>query len=265
MITLKYMKEFLQPKTESKIIEKKKEKIKHKEIAELREPIQELLLQLKEKIDSGEYNLIIGDDASGRIPTLIFERILRNVYREKGFKLPDTIFVAGSGSRRAAIEQEGKTQKLNELFDKYKKGEKTFKSERKENLDKIKALVITDTIETGTSLRPLSNALKQNRIDFDIATIGKWFPLNWQKEREKRLGGKIYWGEGGGAPMIYQRASLSGVFKEPEEVFAKPLKGSSMSFAFGGDEKIQKEIEEARKDARILAEELIGWYKKVGS
>ena len=53
--------------------------IKHAEIAKLREPIKNILEQMRERIDRGEYTLIIGDDASGRIPTWIFylEHILR--------------------------------------------------------------------------------------------------------------------------------------------------------------------------------------------
>ncbi len=273
-------KEIFQPKVEKKVEQKKKEKIKHREIAELREPIQTLLEKLRDKIDNGEYNLIIGDDASGRIPTLIFEKIIRNIYRERGFKSPDTIFIAGSG--QAGIGQEDKTQKLKELFSKYKKGKRILKPERKEDLTKIKALVITDVIQTGKSLQPLGTALKENKIDLDIATVGRWFLSDWQIAYEERLGGKIYSGGELGAPSIYQKSELSGVVKNPKDVFAEPLKEMSKDRPKKAKEylyidynlkemskdrpkkaaEIQQTIQEARKDVKILADELIEWYKK---
>lgn len=60
-----------------------KEDIIYPEISRLYRRIERLLTQLKPEIDKCAYELIIGDDTSGRIPTLIFERVMNTLYREK--------------------------------------------------------------------------------------------------------------------------------------------------------------------------------------
>ena len=275
MITLKYMKEFFQPKIEPKIEEKKKEKIKNKEIAELRKSIQELLLQLREKIDKGEYNLIIGEDASGRIPTLIFERILRSVYREKNYPQPEVRFFAGLhglvDEETLLIDVEltkeimnNKAGKISEYLNKTIK-----KIKRETKIQEPKALVCTEYISTGISLKPLSMALEKEYIDFDIATIGTDLESTDLSRTEEYLNGEIFYGQVE-VPEIfeYEVSGFSGVEKKPWELFSEPIKKRPIKTPLGGIEKparIQKTIQEAREDVRILADELIGWYKKAGS
>jgi len=96
--------------------ETKEEKlIKHPEIAELREPIQNLLEQLRDKIDKGEYGVIIGDDASGRIPALILDNVIKSVYQDKGYTKPKTIFFAGS-KEMMGLGGEGFVKKKEKIF-----------------------------------------------------------------------------------------------------------------------------------------------------
>lgn len=64
-------------------------------IADLRGSMEKLLDQLRPHIEGGEYQLIVGDDASGRIPTLIFRRIIKAIYEEKGYPKPETAFLQG--------------------------------------------------------------------------------------------------------------------------------------------------------------------------
>jgi len=59
-----------------------------------------ILEQARESIDKGEYNILIGDDASGRVPTLIFRRVLQDVYKEKGYDAPKTLFFAPRGHKK---------------------------------------------------------------------------------------------------------------------------------------------------------------------
>ncbi|MFA4873555.1 MAG: hypothetical protein WC659_06555 [Patescibacteria group bacterium] len=56
------------------------------DIKELFKPLQKMILQMKDKIEEGEYTLLIGSDMSGRIPTLIFHRFLSEIYRTKGLE-----------------------------------------------------------------------------------------------------------------------------------------------------------------------------------
>lgn len=48
-----------------------------REIAEIEPAIISLVKQLKEKIESGEYDTLISDDVGGRIPTLVLRKIIK--------------------------------------------------------------------------------------------------------------------------------------------------------------------------------------------
>jgi len=133
------------------------------EIQELEEPLKILLSQLKERIDQGEYQLIIGDDASGRIPTFVFDRFLNKLYVEKGYKTPKTIFIAGS--RYLTIEAGKHKEKkildyLHHVFQKHFQGGLP-----------VRTLIITDTIASGSSLEPIVQSLIRKGALFDVATI----------------------------------------------------------------------------------------------
>ena len=87
-------------------------------VAGLTKPMMNLLAQMKDKIDAGNYGLIVGDDASGRIPTRIFDRILNEVNMEKGHDKIHTRFFAGSGGLTHG-QMEEKTKKIVEHLKKY--------------------------------------------------------------------------------------------------------------------------------------------------
>lgn len=54
-----------------------------------------MIAKMKDKIDQGTYDLIISDEGSGRIPTLIFREIYRSRNPDKKF---ETVFINGSGN-----------------------------------------------------------------------------------------------------------------------------------------------------------------------
>lgn len=51
-----------------------KEKIERM-VSRLEEPIKRIIVQLRTRIDTGEYKVVIGQDASGRLPALILQVI----------------------------------------------------------------------------------------------------------------------------------------------------------------------------------------------
>ncbi|MHB9019616.1 MAG: hypothetical protein ACYC3G_01925 [Minisyncoccota bacterium] len=116
-----------------------------------------LVEKLKENIDKNEYDMLIGDDASGRIPTLVLRGIINERKRrshpelrssESGIK---TRFVAG-GQIDNSKELDTAIQKL--------------RSEAKK-----KVLVVTEFISSGKSINRFSEALQRYNIAFDIAAF----------------------------------------------------------------------------------------------
>lgn len=232
------------------------EDIRNKDVGELRKPIEKLLFEIRSSIDRGEYAMIIGDDASGRIPTLIFDRILKSIYRKKGMKEPQTRFFAGSGSgTKGESIREQKTEAL----------EKHIQNEMAKGRWQVgrgKILIVTDTIVTGNSLLPLADALHHLGIRYDIATIG--FPScddpEQQEEERKELEAKLHATIFAGhewTPSLYEHKEISGVQKNPAELFAKP-RDNKVGYA-GVAQREQMEI--ARRKAFSMANELVRRYE----
>ncbi|MBI5420722.1 MAG: hypothetical protein HZA35_00180 [Parcubacteria group bacterium] len=161
------------------------EHIHYKEIVELEEPIQRLLDQLRPHLEKNEYRLIIGDDASGRIPTLIMRKVM-------------------------------------------------------------------DTIYAG--------------LMFDVATIG-FDSSHEDPDVMKRIynshGIKLFSG-GAGIPSLYYNKELSGVEKQPEDLFAKVQPGHIV-YELEDDDGPGTPSSEVRKrsreDVEILVKRLVGWYR----
>ena len=249
--------------------------MKNPVIEALRYPIKNLLGQLSNSIEGSKYNLIIGDDASGRVPTLIFNKVISDVYKKKGAKKPDVIFLPGSGTD-AIIAIRNIEKYMEDIF-------------KKRGIDpgKTKILIVADTIMSGESLRPLSFALRGKKIEYDIATVGLQTVPGMLSvlESAPKLGGKIYYGEKG-TPKIYGRPELSGINKEYGDLkstrysdfktsaWVNMAKMSEKTGVLNPQEinklvsdaesrkvSINKGVAEARKDVDILSDQLVKWYE----
>ena len=92
--------------------EKREEGALIPEIEELREPIKKLLEQLHPHLENGEYQILISDEASGRIPALVFLHVINEIYRKKGYPPLTFVPLAGGYSKFEDEENEenGKTE-----------------------------------------------------------------------------------------------------------------------------------------------------------
>ncbi|MDP3726555.1 MAG: hypothetical protein Q8R36_05165, partial [bacterium] len=255
---------------------KGKETIKHKEIAELREPLKNILAEMRENIDRGDYGLIIGDDASGRIPTWFFYNFLKELYKGKKMPPPKVRYFAGGYRVDPSQFSLGRSPFKERASQKFEKIEMYLAQAKKDmgksNLLNKKALVVTDAIGTGSTLQPIIEALQKQNTPFDIATVSSFNDLT------PRFEGKVFSGQDQ-SPSIYRNHELAGVVKDRKHVFAEPYKTYWARLAEGVDpnlgispfspeeteelqHKHQERINEARKDAEILAHELAEWYQK---
>ena len=217
---------------------------KYYEIEQLKLPIQEIILQLRDKIEKGEYGYVVGDDASGRIPTLIFSNFLKSVYREKGFSDPETFFFAGGKSTE---------KEINKL--KRKAMEKAIKNYQesglKNNVGK-RALLLTEYIVTGESLVVICDALENSGISFDIATVSSSAVA---PSLSAKFHTDVFEGEMKYAPSIYGKNKISGVTKNfnDKRIYSQP------TAMFDKD---QIEINSVRKEVNLVASQIFDWYKK---
>lgn len=221
-----------------------------KEIEELREPLQEVLGKIREKIDGHQYDLIIGEETSGRIPTLVVTRLMKRLYGETE-KLQALFFAGGRSVHNAAAMEkkyEGIQQSLKKVLDSQNAKE---------------ALVVTDTILSGGSVQPITDSLKQLGKRFDLLALGHESGLTVKFSDEdirSRLGVEPIYGMKG-TPTIVKHPDkhrLSGVTKHWSDTHAK----ARQSDASGLDPQEDRlPLNDARADVQQLSDELYEWYQ----
>lgn len=247
------------------------QRVQNPEVWELQEPLEDVIEQLRPRIEGGEYGLIIGDDASGRVPTLIVDRVVKQLYQDRERRPAKTVFMTGSGSGGYEINEtvrEEKQYRTQELLGRYQR-------EYSDGLKPRRVLIVTDTVRTGNSLKLLTDSLHQAGLEFDIASVGlvNYSEENreeWKTILEEKLGGTIYFSMSG-TPTIYHQSQLSGVTKEPGQLHADPYVRSEKAgnqsrkpqFVLPRENPIlaevmdQRKINEVRADARIIAENIL--------
>lgn len=217
------------------------------EIEDLYKPLKKIIWEIRPRIEKGEYQLIIGEDASGRVPALIFDYIIRSVYQKKDFSPPETRFFAGTLDATEKVRKE-KSESIKQSIS---------------SLPNIKhALVITDTISTGKSIEPIIEALHDLKILIDIVSVGI---LEDQSKLERWLGTNIFYGSYF-APTIYTHRDLAGVKKDPKDLYSKPYKNTPKNFFSrepNVDEKQARQatVNLARKGVENIAQRLMADLK----
>lgn len=237
-------------------------------VAELEISIKKIIEKIRPRIESGEYGLVIGDDASGRIPALILGNFIKKVSEAKGLSGPNLVFIPGK------LEMEKEESRWKKIFGftgiaKQKQHEELDEYISEQGATKEKRiLIITDTLQTGLSLKTLVNLLKRAGYNCDIATIGIE-PLMIGRGVQKNLSGTdIFSGEYGqkdrgfhqNTPLIYDQKEFSGVYKKPGDSVSKTRK--SLIFERGKKE-MQDSVNQAREDAGVVTEHLIKWYESL--
>lgn len=185
-------------------------------VSELREPIRNMITPVLEHMKGGEYGLLIGDDASGRIPTLIVRKIMNALYQKKGLPPIPTRFIAGTRSYKEGSEHtEQKQAKVSEYV--------------RETLNSIftptRVLIVTDTIKTGSSLVPLTSALRESGVAYDICSVGFAGDPGDKPELARRLGDWVNYGMDD-QPEIYAKHHISGVQKKYRDLHATSVAGA---------------------------------------
>lgn len=208
--------------------------IKHHEIAELQKPIESLIKQIGYDLDSGKYGLIIGEDASGRIPALIMKKVIDHIYKKNGHPIPPMRFIAGfeDDFSEGIDPKHYNESEMNQLSRKIKVIQ--------QNLEEFKgkdALLITDYIYTGNSTRSIKKTLNDVGIGLEIATI------SGPHEYGTTFSGSE--NNSGSEPKIYRQYDIGGVIKDRYEPYASTY---------------ESDLQDARDDVKKIADRIIEKY-----
>lgn len=128
-----------------------------------REQFVSLVRQLTPAIDNHEYDLVIGDDASGRLLTLVIGGLIKEVYKKDKIESPKILFLAGGRRTSQDVETQREKNIINYL-------ETKFKNE-KIDASKTKTLFCTEYISSGRTMNEMVKILQQVGISPDIAAL----------------------------------------------------------------------------------------------
>lgn len=125
-------------------------------VSELKPHLTNLLGQLREHIEAGKYDSIVQEGSSATLPAYILGRAIGDIYKMKGFRYPTYITLNGK-------KEVCDTAEYDEM------NEKALKKITRANPSS--ALVITDSIVTGGSMRNALRFLSSRGISPDVASI----------------------------------------------------------------------------------------------
>lgn len=224
---------------------------------DLREPSMRILEGIRDHINHGSYRMIIGDDASGRIPTLLFSGVIKNAYQTTGHTPAEVRFFAGDRSNKSE-------EFTNNLAKRFTQEFKTLAGDHG-----ARVLVVTDTINTGAALRPLVAQLARYQIPYDIAAIGYIPPSIALSESEKELhktntlqtlGGVAHVGQNKIPSSVYRNPHAAGVVRQAGLPVAKRAVGDVHPTApwqpYFGESVTQDHVNAAREAVGVLVNEL---------
>lgn len=165
------------PMTAEKInFEKEPGVYNNPEIAEMEPPMVDMVKKMKAKIENGDYDCIISDDVSGRIPSLIFKKIIDTVTPEHRVNVLGLAAgrryvrileaMRGIGPLDKKINQEG-AQRIYDYL------QSVLRNKIKPKI-KGKALVVSEYIHSGNSMIAIKETLQDAGIRFDIAALNGW-------------------------------------------------------------------------------------------
>ena len=228
------------------------------EISQLEVPMILALEKAKKKIRRGAYDVLLSDDVGARVPTLVINKLLKK-YTAEGER-PPTFFLSAGRSLTTKDETGAHREEV-----------KKFIAENIKPKIKKRALVITEYVETGDSIRALAKILEEEGVSFDVMVlVSNKEELSLIPEHLVFLGvtpktaqehnWKINQQHVIVPPEIYNSETskkITGVSKSLQYSFLdKRYYGAYPATAIGlrhGDKDAQDNVSYARKDIEILA------------
>lgn len=118
-----------------------------------------VLSQIRPDVENGLYNLIIGDDITARIPTIVLSGAVTNIYEQHGYEHPSTIHVAGRGVEVGFVSPIMRRNFEEEMA--------TVPPDRLSG----RTLLVTETTETGATVSAFGKLLQEQGLEFDVASL----------------------------------------------------------------------------------------------
>jgi adenine/guanine phosphoribosyltransferase-like PRPP-binding protein len=206
--------------------------------------VTNILMQLGEGIRKGEYPVILGVDASGRVPAILMAKTIRRIYAALGHERPIVKFVSGAADEEILLEYA--SEKIKPLVH-----------------DKQKVLVVDDTVYSGDTLRAIKHTLERADIPTELVALEL---LNTSVHINKKVGQQVIIGGVLGDkkfPPVYGKPSMSGVSKVDEELHSRTYRRENVPAGDPTDLQIRRRVKDLTDQyAEDLAAGFLDKYNK---
>jgi len=127
---------------------------------------ENLIKQLAPVFKNNEYHIVVGDDISGRIPTLVIGELMKAINRENKLASPQVLFLpAGHGTPLRFRKINDSVQSaFNDYF-------KELSLVGKIDSSNDKVLIVTESIMDGISIENLVKLWGEKGFSCDVATL----------------------------------------------------------------------------------------------
>lgn len=122
---------------------------------------EEIVAQMREPLREGRWSALLGDDVSGRLPSLVLGGLMRRIAEAHGREAPGQFFFAGGS---VAFPSSSLSREANLM--------KYIKEISPKLGDRV--LVVTEYIYQGRTLRMIADALKEAGVSFDVASLASY-------------------------------------------------------------------------------------------
>ncbi len=190
-------------------VQPKQERIDSPEIKEIHGALLKLLQKLVIPIRNQDFQYIISDDLSGRIPAEIIQRGANLFYTQTGKPSIPILGIRGGWSFHEAIElRRDKLQHATQA----EVDIATLKLKINPPTNPNKALLITEYIETGRTMKNLILQLTKIGLKIDVASMGiKLNPDSYQTTGIIPSGSSLFYGDKfEQKPSIWNKPELLG-------------------------------------------------------
>jgi hypothetical protein len=208
--------------------------VKDKRLIDIEEPLERLTAELLPHVKQGEYSCLVGDDTSGRIPTLVLRKVINSEYAKIGLPPIPTYFFHGNLSERKKAEL---GRRLHDV---------------QVTRSKTKALVITEYMQNGGHVANIKAMLDMAKVKFAVASIALAMPKDSYRGALTRAVQIFSGDEGldkGRVPRIYGETSLTGISKDYRRVFK--------------DKDARIKVIEARQNVNAISNSLIAYVESL--
>lgn len=211
-------------------------------------PALRIVEALRPELEAGAYQVLIGDDASGRLHTRLLQGVINAVYKKHGRSPVAVRFVAGSGN---FIDHHKVSPAKVEMLERF------VAKLKSDILELNRVLVVSDIVISGKSLAPLAQALAKEGIAFDVAQFAvphseRSVPLT-ELPNTQIISGGLWYDE-------TFHSELHGVIKDPDQLHATPV--SQIFTDRKGRLLLNNKINESRKEIAKIAEDVFGEYER---